>query len=185
MEIVLASASPRRKRLLKRIVRKFSVKVAKVDERIHAGESFSSAAARLAVAKARKIAVKEKNAFAIGADTIAYLGKKNFRKAVSESEAKNALRFLSGKTHTVVTGVAVVFPNGKCIKYCEKASVRMKKLRELEIENYLKTGEWKGRAGCYDVSGKGKWLMASMKGEKKTVIGLPLKRLKRVLAPYL
>jgi septum formation protein len=182
---VLASSSPRRRKLLKRIVPKFKVKVAEINERIHAGEPFSHAAVRLAELKAKKIAKTEKNAIVIGADTAAYLGKKNFRKTASESKARKALRFLSGKTHFVVTGVANVFPDGKCIKYCEKASVRMRKLDERMLENYLKSGEWRGRAGCYDVSGKGRRLIAEVRGDRETVVGLPLRRLRKLLAPYL
>jgi septum formation protein len=181
MGVILASASPRRKRLLKKIVRHFEVKEAGIDERILHGKSFRHAAARLAYLKAKKVAKKEKNAVVIGADTVAFLGKRNFRKTENETTAKSVLNFISGKTHYVVTGVAVVFPRGKTVKYSVKAAVRMKKLNAKMINGYLKTGEWKGRAGCYDYSGKGRKLVASVKGEKETVVGLPLKKLRLVL----
>ena len=80
MEIILASASPRRAVLLHRIAGKISVMPAHIDERVHASEKFSEACVRLAIAKARKIARREKNAVVVGADTIAYLGRKNCRK---------------------------------------------------------------------------------------------------------
>ena len=184
MKIVLASASPRRRRLLAKVVKKFSVRAASINERIRTGESFSSACVRLAEAKAAKVAATEKGAVVIGADTIAYRGKKVYRKTENWQAAGKILRELSEKMHFVITGVAVLFPDGRLVKYSVKASVKMKKLNAKMIEGYLKTGEWRGRAGSYDVSGKGKWLVASVRGEKETVVGLPLKRLRAVL-PYL
>lgn len=181
MEIVLASGSPRRRRLLTGIVRKFSVRPAEVAERMLRAETFPAAAVRLAERKARAVAKRAKGAIAIGADTIAYSGKRMFRKTESEAAARKILRELSGKKHFVVTGVAVVFPDGKCVKYSVKASVRMKRLDGKLLEWYLRSGEWRGRAGCYDVSGKGRKLVESVRGEKETVVGLPIKRLRKLL----
>lgn len=181
MRIVLASSSPRRKRLLSRVVRDFSVREADVSERIRPGERLDSAAVRLAAKKAWAVAAREKGAMVVGADTIAYRGKEIFRKTGNESAARRALSSLSGKTHFVVTGVAVIFPDGKAAKYSVKASVRMKNLDGSLLEWYLKTGEWRGRAGCYDVSGRGRRLVESVRGEKETVVGFPLRRLRRIL----
>ncbi len=182
MKIVLASASPRRKRLMERIAGKCSARAAKIDERIHPGEEFPSAAVRLALMKARAVAGRVKNAVVIGADTIAYRGRRTYRKTDDAKAAGRILRELSGKTHAVVTGVAVLFSGGKCVNYTVKASVRMKKLDSKTIDGYLKTGEWKGRAGCYDVSGLGRKLVARVKGEKETVVGLPIKRLRMLIS---
>lgn len=181
MDVVLASSSPRRKRLLKRVVKKFSVSAADVGEKVGKGEGFSKAAARLAEKKARAVAKHAKGEVVIGADTIAYRGKTIFRKTADAKVAKRILLSLSGKTHFVVTGVCVLFPGGKAMKYAVKAAVRMKKLEGKLLENYVKSGEWKGRAGCYDVSGRGAKLVASVRGEKETVVGLPLRRLKKIL----
>ena len=181
MRVVLASASPRRKRLLERIVPRFSAKPARISERMAAGESFPSAAVRLAEKKARAVAKNEKNAVVIGADTIAYRERKIFRKTDDARKARRILLELSGKTHYVVTGVAILFPDGKSVKYSVKALVKMKKLSERQLASYLKSGEWKGRAGCYDVSGRGRKLVGEVKGEKETVVGLPLKKLRTVL----
>ncbi|MCX6769828.1 MAG: Maf family protein [Candidatus Micrarchaeota archaeon] len=186
MKYVLASASPRRERLLKRVLQEFSVKAAKVDEMLRAGEGLASAAKRLACKKAEAVASKNPRAIVIGADTVAYLGKRNFRKTNSEKKAREILKFLSGKTHIVATGVCVIFPKGtgkRRVCYCEKARVRMKKLAPNQLKNYLKSGEWRGRAGSYDISGKGRALVQGVKGERETVIGLPLKRLRKLLAP--
>lgn len=196
MKIVLASASPRRKRLLRRILpsrarqetggeafricKRFSVRVARIDERIHAGESFAHACVRLAEMKARE--VEDGKCIVIGADTVAYLGKKNFRKTKNKAAARRVLSFLGGKTHYVITGVCVLFPDGKCVRYAVKTAVRMKKFSDRQLASYLRSGEWKGRAGCYDVSGKGRKLVASVRGEEETVVGLPLKKLKGVLS---
>lgn len=181
MGIVLASGSERRRKLLGRIAPKFEVKAADVSERLFASESFSSAAMRLAKAKARKVAEKRKDATVIGADTIAYMGKRVYRKTENETAARKILLELSGRAHAVATGVAVLFPDGRCVGYSVKASVKMKELDAKTIDGYLKTGEWKGRAGCYDYSGRGRRLVAGVRGEKETVVGLPLRKLRKLL----
>jgi septum formation protein len=181
MAIILASASPRRKRLLGKIAKTFRVVIAKTDERMKKGESFTRACVRLAREKARAVAAKNPSAVVIGADTVAYLGKRNFRKTEDAGKARGILRTLSGKTHTVATGVAVILPGSREIAYCEKARVGMMRLSPLVIEKYLKSGEWRGRAGSYDVSGKGRALVAQVDGEIETVVGLPLKKLKMLL----
>ena len=181
MQLILASSSPRRKRLLARVVRGFSVKPASVNEKLERTESFAAACVRLAEAKARAVARKHPGAAVIGADTIAYRGEKIYRKTASARTARRILQELSGKTHYAITGVAVVFPGGKCVKYSVRAAVKMKKLTPRALEWYMESGEWKGRAGSYDVSGKGKRLVAGVRGEKETVVGLPLKKLKLVL----
>ena len=181
MGVVLASSSPRRKRLLGKIARKFETKAPKIRETLLQGESFPSASIRLALEKAAAIARKEKNAVVIGADTIAYLGRKIYRKTDSKAAARRILLELSGRTHYVITGVCVLFPDGKCAKYAVKAAVRMRRLDGKLLDWYLGTGEWRARAGCYDISGKGARLVQSVRGEKETVAGLPLKRLRKVL----
>ncbi len=182
MEIVLASASPRRKRLLSKLVRRFKVAPADADERIGKRESFRAACVRLAALKARKAAARHKGALVIGADTIAYLGKKNCRKTNSMQVAAGILRGLSGKTHAVVTGVAVLYPGGRIVKYSVLSRVRMKRLNEKTIAKYLKTSDWKGRAGSYDASGRhARLVVARIQGEKENVAGLPLCRLRRII----
>ena len=179
--LILASGSPRRKRLLQKIVRTFTVCPANINERLAHEESFAHACVRLAEAKARNVSRRNVCAVIVGADTIAYRGKKIYRKTDSARAARVILRELSGKTHHVITGVAVVRPGGKCVKYYVHAKVLMKKLDGKLLNWYLKSGEWKGRAGSYDVSGKGKRLVARVGGEKETVVGLPLKKLRSIL----
>ncbi len=184
--IILASSSPRRKRLLKKIAGKITVMRADVNERILSSESFPSAAKRLARAKAAAVAKKAMRAKAIviGADTIAYFGKTIFRKTKSRGNAERILRALSGKTHTVVTGVAIVFSSGREVTYAVSARVKMKKTDALTLERYLKSVEWRGRAGCYDISGNGGRLVERVVGEKETVAGLPLKRLRKEISSW-
>ena len=181
MELILASASPRRARLLRKVARTFRVMPAHVDERLRQGELFARACLRLAEAKARAVARRERGAVVIGADTIAYRGKKIYRKTDNARTARAILLELSGKMHHVVTGVCVVFPSGKCVKYSVRASVKMKKLAPGMLDWYMASGEWRGRAGSYDVSGRGKKLVEKISGEKETVVGLPLKKLKLIL----
>jgi len=179
--LILASASPRRARLLSGLVRNFSVAPARIGERMGRGEPFARACVRLARAKALAVARGHPGAIVIGADTIAYRGGKIYRKTSSVRAARAILQELSGKTHHVITGVAVVRPGGKCVEYSAGAAVEMKRLDGKLLGWYMKTGEWKGRAGSYDVSGKGAKLVARVRGEKETVVGLPLKKLKLIL----
>jgi septum formation protein len=181
MKVILASASPRREKLLKRLVRSFSVKPARISERLLPGEPYSRACVRLAKKKASAIAKTEHDALVIGVDTIAHRGKRIFRKTDDAIEAREILRFLSGKTHTVATGVCVLFPNGKHVSYCERAHVKMRHISPKKLSWYIKNGGWAGRAGSYDVSGNGLSLVLGIRGEKETVIGLPIERLKRIL----
>jgi len=181
MQPILASGSPRRKALLQKIARSFSVQPAGISEWLKRGEGFSRACARLAEAKARNVSRRNKGAVVIGADTIAYRGGKIYRKTDSARTARAILLELSGKTHHVITGVAVVFPDGRCVKYFVKAAVKMKKLEGKLLDWYMESGEWKGRAGSYDASGKGALLIEKIIGEKEAVVGLPLKRLKLIL----
>jgi len=181
MQTILASASPRRERLLARVARKFTVAPAHINESIRRGESFAHACKRLAREKARAAAAKNPQAVVIGADTVAYLGRMNCRKTDDVKKARSILLSLSGKTHTVATGVCVFFPDGSEVAYVEMARVKMKLLTPALLEWYMKTGEWKGRAGSYDVGGKGARLVAGVKGEKETVVGLPLKKLALIL----
>lgn len=181
MEIILASASPRREMLLREFAKDLVVVPAHIDEAIHQDERFADACVRLARKKALQVAKENRGAVVIGADTIAYKGRENYRKTDDKRKARAILQGLSGRTHNVITGVAVVFPSGKCVAYSVKADVKMKEISELELENYLETDDWKGRAGSYDISGEGKSLVAGVKGEVETVVGLPIKKLRRLL----
>jgi septum formation protein len=177
---ILASSSNRRKKLLKKILKKFKVIEPNIDEKIKNKSNLINEAKRLAIKKAEKIA-KKYNGYVLSADTIAFFGKKIFSKTYNKITAKKTLKYLSGKTHNVITAIAI-FKNKKLDRcFVEKAKVKMKKLSKKQIEKYLLTQEWKGRAGCYDLSGKGKKLIKKVDGEIETVIGLPLKKIKKYL----
>lgn len=182
MNVILASESARRKYLLRKICRRFRVIPAKTKETVGKNENPAEAAERLARLKAFKVASKHKDSLVVAADTIAYFGKKIFGKTQTIKKAKTTLSFLSGKVHRVSTGVAIVFPSGKAISYTVTAKVKMKKLGEELIKRYIQSGEWKDRAGCYDISGLGKCLIEKVWGEREAVVGLPLKRLKIILS---
>lgn len=181
MKVILASSSPSRKKLLSQIIKNFEIKPANIKEKIMHNENFVSACKRLAYDKARSIHYKNPQSIVIGADTIAYRGKKMYEKTDNEKTAIKNLMELSGKTHTVATGVAVLFPNGKKIIYHAKAKLKMKKMKESQIKKYIKSGKWKGKAGSYDISDESREFFSEIRGEKSAVIGLPLRRLKKIL----
>ncbi|MCX8197065.1 MAG: Maf family nucleotide pyrophosphatase [Candidatus Micrarchaeota archaeon] len=181
MRVILASRSARRKRLLKKLFKKFLVVPADIDEKIKNCENPIQAAKRLAFLKAKKVAKKYKSAIVIGADTVVYVGKKIYGKAKTKQEARKMLIELSRRAHDVATGVAIFYPGKKAKVFVSKAKVKLNFANDKLLEEYLRTNEWKGRAGCYDISGAARNFAALVSGEKETVIGLPLRKLRTFL----
>ncbi len=182
--IVLASSSPRRKAILRKLGFRFRCIDSGIVERAKKGSAKENAG-RLALRKARAVAKLNRNAVVIGADTIVEMQGKFYPKAKGAEEAEKALNRLSGKWHGVWTGVALVKGKSKIV-FCEKARVKMKKLSQKEIRGYVAGGEALGKAGCYNIAGKGKKLIEKVVGEPECVAGLPkrkmLKELRRIVA---
>jgi septum formation protein len=130
-------------------------------------------------------------AFVIAADTLVALGGETLGKPVDEEGAARMLRLLSGKTHTVYTGVSLVCINNESTRrktFVEKARVTVKGLTEAEIRGYVRSGEPMDKAGAYGAQGLGSFLVTKVSGDYNTVVGLPLARLykeARLLAPSL
>ncbi len=172
--LVLASASPRRLALLRQIGLEPAVEPADVDETPKRTELPVKLAARLAAAKAQAVAARRTDAYVLAADTVVGVGRRILPKAETVEQARACLVLLSGRRHRVVTGVEVVAPGGKAVRRLVTTAVRFKRLSDAELDAYLATGEWQGKAGGYAIQGHAAKFVADINGSYSNVVGLPL-----------
>jgi septum formation protein len=184
-EIILASASPRRKALLEQIGLKF-----RVDTRIREDNEFSGQephrfARDISLKKAESAADRYPDAIIIAADTFGVIEGNIIGKPHSESEARKMLSRLSGRAHTVITGFTVLdTATRKSISQSADTTVYMKPITEKEIDDYVKTGEPLDKAGAYAIQGLGAVLVERIEGDYSNVMGLPLFSLVKVLREF-
>lgn len=191
MEIILASASPRRKELLKQIGLDFIVFPAQGDE-VSDKTIPRDIVVELAQKKAGEIyekaiaaGVGKQDSIVIGADTIVVYEDRVLGKPKNEKDAVEMLTMLSGKTHEVYTGVSLwMRENGKKVQYSfyEKTEVTMYPIRQGEIEAYVKSGEPMDKAGSYGIQGSGARFIQKINGDYNNVVGLPVARIYQELA---
>ncbi|RPI75720.1 MAG: septum formation protein Maf [Desulfobacteraceae bacterium] len=179
--LILASASPRRKSLLEQIRIPFQVIVSEMKENHSAGGPAENARA-LALQKAQKVAALSPGYWTLGADTIVVLGENILGKPQDPEAVRSMLRRLSGREHEVITGFALLSPDGRPVhQEAVVTQVRFKNLSQAEIETYLATNEPFGKAGSYAIQGIGVFLVESITGSYTNVVGLPLCALTRAL----
>jgi septum formation protein len=179
--LVLASASPRRLELLQQIgLEPDALLPADVDETPQKGELPRMLAARLAEEKAQaaeKIARKRSElagAYLVAADTVVSVGRRILPKCEIVTEAAQCLQLLSGRAHRVYTGLCIVTPKGALRRRLVETRVRFKRLSGEEIEVYLASGEWRGKAGGYAIQGLAGSFVQRLIGSYSSVVGLPL-----------
>ncbi|HEU4732571.1 MAG TPA: Maf family protein [Kofleriaceae bacterium] len=176
LPLLLASASPRRRELLERVGFAIEVHPADVDERPHEGEPPDAYVARIARSKAIAIA-RRSDLWVLGADTTVTLDGAILGKAESADEATRMLRWLSGRTHQVLTAFALVGErDGKlCVREgLVSSDVVMVDLDGATLADYVATGEWRGKAGAYAIQGIAAALVREVRGSVTNVVGLPL-----------
>lgn len=172
--IVLASRSPRRKEILEKLGLVFEIDPPEIDETPRERENPLSYVQRIAAAKADKVALRhEQQCVVIAADTTVALDGEIFGQPRDVDEARRMIQKLSKKSHSVHTAVSVRF-DGKSANGFDTASVMMREVTPELLEWYLATGESMGKAGAYAVQGQGATLVAEVRGEIDTVIGLPV-----------
>ena len=182
-EIILASASPRRKELLETAGLSFTVKVADVEEIIEENMSADEVVMSLALQKANAVAKDNPDAVVIGADTVVVLDGEILGKPKSEENAISLLQMLSGRVHTVYTGVAMI--KGEKVKnFCEATRVEFYPLEKEEIEAYVATKEPMDKAGAYGIQGRGCVLIRKISGDYFNVVGLPVSAVYRELRDF-
>jgi len=178
MKLILASSSPRRAEILANAGLPFSVLSSAVDESPHPAEAPSALVQRLANAKADLVAARAVGpAIIIGADTAVLLDDKIIGKPSSPEDARQMLRQLSGRTHSVLTGVALIrLPDGERRQFIESTLVHFRSITEEEISSYLATGEPYDKAGAYAIQGRAGRYIPRIEGCYFNVVGLPLSR---------
>lgn len=174
-QLILASASARRLALLGQIgVTPDRVEPADIDETPHAKELPKVYAARMAREKATLVAAKNRENFVLAADTVVSCGRRILPKADNNEQVSACLKLLSGRSHTVITGVCVLNPDGKTAQRINMTKVMFKRLSEEEIKTYLESEEGLGKAGGYAIQGRAGAFVKHLNGSYSSVVGLPL-----------
>ena len=184
MQIILASQSPRRQELMRQIGLSFTVLPAQHEALPNENLPFAEAVREIAVQKAQDVAnylgENGEDKLIIAADTMVCLKNELLGKPISEADAKNMLKRLSGETHTVYTAV-VLYQNGKIHSDTVATDVTFRKLSDAEIVSYVSTGEPLDKAGAYGVQGLAAHFVSRIEGDFYNVVGLPLCRLWEML----
>jgi len=182
LTIVLASRSPRRVELLHRLVSDFIVMPADLDETPHPQEDPVAYVQRLALQKARAVyLVSAATSVVVGADTTVDLNGDILGQPIDDDDARRMLQLLSGTTHRVHTGVAVVSNRGEQVKVVS-SDVTFMPISPQMLAWYIGTGESAGKAGSYAIQGHGSALVASSTGSMSNIVGLPLAETATLLA---
>ena len=172
--LILASASPRRRDLLAQIgVTPDEIFPADIDETPLKAELPRLYAARLAREKAAVIAAQDETALVLGADTVVACGRRILPKAETREEAVACLQLLSGRAHRVFTGVCLQGPEF-CRERIVETRVTVKRLSQAELDAYLDSGEWQGKAGGYAIQGLFSAYIEKISGSYSNVVGLPV-----------
>lgn len=172
--LILASRSPQRRAILEQLGIAFEVVVVDVEE-LGSGDPVAVARAN-ALAKARAAALARPDDTVLGVDTIVALDGTIYGKPGSEAAARETLTRLSGRTHEVISGIALLDPANPQVAH-EVTTVTFRELDDERIRRYVATGEWSGRAGGYAIQGKGALLVRSVTGDYLNVVGLPVAKL--------
>jgi len=187
-KIVLASKSIDRSELLNRIGIPFEVLVSDIDEEKFKKRISDPILLVKELAKAKLLYVKEKllmknsQALIIAADTVVELNGVIIGKAKNPEEAFKIIKNLVGKTHNLITGIAITKTDDpKIVVDYDTTSVEFITLSDAEIENYVKTNEWKGRAGAYSINDKASLFISKISGSSSNVTGLPMHKIYEII----
>lgn len=173
--LILASASPRRKELLAQIgIIPDEIDPADIDEAPLKNEIPRDYVMRLAVEKAKTVAARHESAYVLAADTTVAVGRRILEKPQDGTEARKFLELMSGRRHRVISGIALITPDGKTIKRNPETVVQFKRLSREEIDFYVASKEWEGAAGGYKIQGHAECFIKFIRGAFSNVVGLSL-----------
>jgi len=178
--LILASGSPRRAEILRRVGIPFDVVVPRITEaNDRTCDTIEARAEEVALMKAESVSLHRPGRIVLGADTLVVCENEVFGKPKTEAEAAGMLERLSGRDHFVVTGIALCRKDGEfeSATGCESTVVTFKSLSQAEIRRYVATGESLDKAGGYGIQGKGAFLIKRIAGCYFNVVGLPISRL--------
>jgi septum formation protein len=183
MNIILASASPRRLELMRLISERFEVIPADVEEILPDDIGALDAAEYLAVLKAQSVAADNPTKLVVGCDTAVIVDDEVLGKPKDKDDAFSMLRKLSGREHSVITGCALCY-GGRTVSFSEETKVIFYELTDKEILDYIATGECNDKAGSYGIQGRGALLVKSIVGDYFNVVGMPVSRLSREIQKF-
>ena len=179
-QLILASASPRRRELIARLgIEPRAIAAADIDETPLKAEAPRVYAARMAREKA--LAVPGGDAHVLAGDTVVALGRRILPKAEDEATARTCLKLLSGRRHRVLSAIALKAPDGTLRERISETIVIFKQLSAAEVDAYIAGGEWHGKAGGYAIQGSAEGLIPWISGSHSGVVGLPLFETRAVL----
>ncbi len=181
--LVLASASPRRRELLAKAGWDFEVVPPPMPEPppYWANLPPQALAEALAYFKARSVWESRTKDWVLGADTIVAQGRKVIGKPADEAHAREVLRGLCGTRHAVITGLALLGPGGTRLISADTTYITMRRASDADIQAYLDSGEWKGKAGAYAIQETGDRFVEKVEGSFSNVVGLPMELLRRMI----
>ncbi len=175
MSFILASASTRRLDLLRQIgITPTAIEAPHIDETEYTGELPAVYAKRIAAEKLSAVMQRHEGSFVLAADTVVALGRRVLPKAQDAVTARQYLKLLSGRRHKVIGGIAVAAPSGRTILRVATTGVVFKRLDAVEIERYVESGEWQGKAGGYAIQGLAAAFIPEIQGSYSNVVGLSL-----------
>jgi len=184
-KLVLASASPRRLDLLRQAgIEPDCVVPADIDEAPLKAETPDKHALRVAIEKARAVAPAHPGVFVLAADTVVGCGRRILPKAEDEATARRCLELISGRRHRVLGGIALVAPDGRTATRLVESAVVFKRLSVAEIDAYLASGEWHGKAGGYAIQGRAAAYIRFLSGSYSNVVGLSLYDVHQMLTGF-
>ncbi|MDO6656019.1 nucleoside triphosphate pyrophosphatase [Anaerobacillus sp. 1_MG-2023] len=181
--LVLASGSPRRKELLDQMNLQFEIIVSSFEEHLSQSVPPSELVKQLALGKANEVYTNTSDAVVLGADTVVTLDHEVLGKPDSREHARQMLKALSGRSHVVYSGVAIL-SSERSAQFFEATEVEFWELTDKEIENYLDTGEPFDKAGGYGIQGFGAAFVKRIHGDYYSVVGLPISKTLRELRAF-
>ena len=182
-KIVLASQSPRRKEIMETAGFEFEIIVSNAEEKIEENLSPEEVAKSLSLQKAQAVASDNPEKIVIGADTIVVLDNEILGKPKDRNDAYKMLKKLSGKSHKVYTGIAVICGE-KIVSEAVSTEVEFFELSDEEIIKYIETNEPMDKAGSYGIQGRGCLLVKGIRGDYFNVVGLPIATLSKIIKEF-
>lgn len=183
-QIILASASPRRKEIMNLLNIPYEIKIADIDEKINKDNDLIQEIENISYLKALKVFNENKDAVVIGADTIVVINNEVLGKPKSKQEAKQMLQMLQNNFHHVITSVTIL-SNKKSETFSNISKVIFNNMSNEEIDEYINTNEPMDKAGAYAIQGLGAKFVNSIEGDYYAIMGLPINELYKRLKNYL
>jgi len=183
INLILASSSPQRLKLLKQIgIVPDKVVPAKIEEKPSKSEKPRDFVIRMSKEKSLNVSNQYKDSYVLSGDTIVAIGRRIIGKPSNKAEAENYLKLLSGRRHRVLSAVTLITPDNKEMTKVTVTRVKFSRLNKNDLLEYIKTNEWKGRAGGYAIQGKASAFIPWINGSYTGIVGFPVNEVKNLLS---